>query len=563
MELIIKKIKILDLKNRKYGEYRFSNKITLITGENKAGKSSLIKTIIHSFGFEVKNWASEYDISKILSKISFSINKKDYLLIRYKDFYIFENNFLDSKNFRKKIIEILNIKIKLKLKKDNRNNVPYMSDLLMYNYLDQDNSWNGKLFYNNHKRFQMYNSNELTNILLYYLKIETNLKMELESKIKLLKEEREKILGKIEKIEYTKEILDIKEKNDYINFEDFKFEIEILEKEISNMSKEIQDLKLDIFRKKKKIQEIEENIDELSVIYNYFKRDNKKLVKLRCKTCDSSITSEIFLKIYNLKNDFSNIFEIYAKQIKEKQELEKKLNNEIKNLIKFEDKFENLKKLLQKQKNHVSLNEIIVKKGSIENLKKLEIHLNDLYKEKDKKEIKIEDLDKELKEEKKEIKKREKEYAIEYNEILDKLDLLFELNLKEYKNKFKIFSCIKETGSSKNLVYLIQYFIYFKLISKYSIIKFPFIMDTIIKEEIDSNNQKKISRLIEENFFNLDNQLIFGYTEKVNINLKKENYYKIKLKKENMICNKSFRKEEEELIESIMNKLSDRANRNK
>ena len=171
MEMKIKKIKIIELEKGKFGEYSFSEGVNIINGGNGSGKSSLIKSIMYCLGYEIKNWSTNFKVNGMIFELNITVNGKEYSLKRFREYFILNNKIMKLLEYREKILKCLNIKLKLSLSKANSEVIPYPTDILMYNYLDQDSSWDGKIFYNNHKNYSMYAKKELEKVLSYYLGI--------------------------------------------------------------------------------------------------------------------------------------------------------------------------------------------------------------------------------------------------------------------------------------------------------------------------------------------------------------------------------------------------------
>ena len=562
MEMKIKKIKIIEFEKGKFGEYFFSEGVNIINGGNGSGKSSLIKSIMYCLGYEIKNWSTNFKVNGMIFELNITVNGKEYSLKRFREYFILNNKIMKLLEYREKILKCLNIKLKLSLSKANSEVIPYPTDILMYNYLDQDSSWDGKIFYNNHKNYSMYTKKELEKILSYYLGISNDFINELILKESDLKRKSDSLKQNIEKLEYSQKILNYDEENKIsLDINDFEFEIKELEKKLKNIYNEENIIKYKIFDTTKKIQNIDLDIRELEVIYSELKGKNKKMEKFICKTCNSKINQEMFLKKYDIEKDMYSIFSIYELQIKEKEKLVKKLEKctqENENIKKELFKIENI---LKTKKENISLKEVIESKSKIEGIKKINEFLNKFKKENNLIQVEIKELSKKIRKEKDKMKILTAEYKNKFNILLDEINLLFEkIDLEQMKDKFLDFSKMPDTGAAKNLYYMSIYFVYWKLLDESSIIKIPFILDTIIKDEMDISNKKNISKLIEENVLTLENQIIFGYTEKANIVLKNRYNNVIDLASKERVCNKEITEIEEKVLEFVQKKIKELSN---
>ena len=562
MEMKIKKIKIIEFEKGKFGEYFFSEGVNIINGGNGSGKSSLIKSIMYCLGYEIKNWSTNFKVNGMIFELNITVNGKEYSLKRFREYFILNNKIMKLLEYREKILKCLNIKLKLSLSKANSEVIPYPTDILMYNYLDQDSSWDGKIFYNNHKNYSMYTKKELEKILSYYLGISNDFINELILKESDLKRKSDSLKQNIEKLEYSQKILNYDEENKIsLDINDFEFEIKELEKKLKNIYNEENIIKYKIFDTTKKIQDIDLDIRELEVIYSELKGKNKKMEKFICKTCNSKINQEMFLKKYDIEKDMYSIFSIYELQIKEKEKLVKKLEKctqENENIKKELFKIENI---LKTKKENISLKEVIESKSKIEGIKKINEFLNKFKKENNLIQVEIKELSKKIRKERDKMKILTAEYKNKFNTLLDEINLLFEkIDLEQMKDKFLDFSKMPDTGAAKNLYYMSIYFVYWKLLDESSIIKIPFILDTIIKDEMDISNKKNISKLIEENVLTLENQIIFGYTEKANIVLKNRYNNVIDLASKERVCDKEITEIEEKVLEFVQKKIKELSN---
>ena len=269
----------------------------------------------------------------------------------------------------------------------------------------------------------------------------------------------------------------------------------------------------------------------------------------------------MFLKKYDIEKDMYSIFSIYELQIKEKEKLVKKLEKctqENENIKKELFKIENI---LKTKKENISLKEVIESKSKIEGIKKINEFLNKFKKENNLIQVEIKELSKKIRKEKDKMKILTAEYKNKFNTLLDEINLLFEkIDLEQMKDKFLDFSKMPDTGAAKNLYYMSIYFVYWKLLDESSIIKIPFILDTIIKDEMDISNKKNISKLIEENVLTLENQIIFGYTEKANIVLKNRYNNVIDLASKERVCDKEITEIEEKVLEFVQKKIKELSN---
>ena len=354
MEIKLNKFKLIELSTEKYGEFIFSPQTTVITGKNSSGKSSLIKSITHTVGYVVKNWDPNFDKNKFLFCLDLSIDGRKIELVRYRNKFIFNNKVYEEKEYRMELYRCLNLSFELFVQGEVPI-IPTPTDLFMYNYIDQDTSWSGKLFYNNHDNPRRYvtksKENELNKIYKDYIGIknyEINIleieEREIKKKIELLKENKEKL-------EYTKKELNDKKENIVsININDFKYQIKQLEKRLSKIYVEENKIKYNIFSLSQKLRNIEVEILDLDRLYNDLKEKEKLTKNFVCQTCSSKLTHEMFLNKYQIGNEINSLFEIYSEMIEKKEKIEKKITKEKNNLDIVKKELEDLETVLLTKK---------------------------------------------------------------------------------------------------------------------------------------------------------------------------------------------------------------------
>lgn len=151
--LTIKKLIVISQSESRSLEVPFENGLNIILGENKTGKSSIIKSIFITLGCECKRVESDW--KKLISTylLFFEYGEKSYCIVRQgKKFQIFEKNrddyscIIETNAFHKysdSLMHILDIKMPCISKNGNQFNVtPPL--LFRFQYIDQDEGW-GKI----------------------------------------------------------------------------------------------------------------------------------------------------------------------------------------------------------------------------------------------------------------------------------------------------------------------------------------------------------------------------------------------------------------------------------
>ena len=562
MEIKIEKIKIIDRKEGKYGEYRFKSGINIINGNNKSGKSSLVKSIMYALGYEVIKWDPNYNIDDMIFILSLNADNKKIELIRYKNNYIINNILYSQSEYRVKLYKFLKLSYQLLTK--TASVIPYPTDLFMFHYIDQDTSWSNKLFLNNHYRLNMYTSknriHELNKVYENYIGIknyeinhmELNI-IELNKEIKILTDNRSKIEFTIKELKKEfKEFISI-------DLDDFKYEIKKLECKLKNIYIEQNKVKYNIFYLSQKVRDIEFEITDLKRIYENLKSKQSLTRNLICNTCNSHINTDMFLKKYQIENDITTIFDLYNEMIIKKKNNENKIEKEKEKIINLKNDFNEIKALLFTRKNNITLREAFESSTNIDNDRKLNELINKIDEDILNKNREVRRVKEGLKLYKDGNAKINDEVINSYNMKLDEINLLFtKLTLEKYKDKFMKFD-VNETGSTDNLTYTTLYYIYLYILSNSSNnIKLPFILDTIIKTQYDKESKLNLNRLVNEKILKLDNQIIYSYTEEEYLKIDKQlNFNEIKLSGSKRICYSLNGDIENEIMDLIIEKISE------
>lgn len=156
--LILRKLIVISNKERKSRELSFEEGLNIILGANKTGKSSLIKSIFHTFGCEVR---FEPEWKGLIDKFAlfFQYGERDLCILRqqslYKVFEIKEGTlvklFEDDKfhSYSEKLMNLLGISMVCSIKENKQVSItPPL--LFRFQYIDQDDGWNkiGESFIN-------------------------------------------------------------------------------------------------------------------------------------------------------------------------------------------------------------------------------------------------------------------------------------------------------------------------------------------------------------------------------------------------------------------------------
>ncbi len=146
--LILSELLILSDKERRALRVPFDPKLTVILGANSTGKSTIVKSIYHSFGAEPIRIHPRWKAAEPKTLVKFSIDDTPYQLIRDGAYFaIFSGNGEFLKSFNRiaeglgpYLAELFDFGLVL-ASRDGQPDVPPPAFLLLPFYMDQDASW--------------------------------------------------------------------------------------------------------------------------------------------------------------------------------------------------------------------------------------------------------------------------------------------------------------------------------------------------------------------------------------------------------------------------------------
>lgn len=542
----IKKFKIVEITKNKFGEFYFSDSVNIISANNKYGKSTFIKSLMFCLGFEIKEWAVNFDKNNFIFMVTFLLEDKEFEILRFRNNWIVNSEFYDKKQYRNFLNNIFKIKTKLNTRK-NVAVLPYPSDLFLFNYVDQDNSFHN-LFRGNQNK-DMYNNKEIYNLFKEYIGILdkeiSDLKFEKEDLTKEKKEKDEilKILDKmiLKYSEQTREIVSLK-------LDDYKEEIIRLEKESNDFFHKRNKLEHKKYEILNKLKELDFEQIQLEGIYDELERNN---AEVHCKFCNS-LLKQTFSERYQREMNKNSLILQYADLKNEIEKYNNELEKNSKEIEECEKKLLDIRTLFNETKKNLSFSEIINK--SIDSGIKKELLEERSKKEEEIKKVqeKIKDIGLKLKDKEKQNKEQEKNIINFYENKIQSMKKLFpRIDFSNLENHFMNFEN-KKTGSDKNITSVVIYYIYFSILTEFSKINFPIIWDTFIKEVLDKENSKGMENLVNNEILKLKTQIICSNVpdsekEVKILNIEKYNVIKITDK----LCSLDLKEKDQELLSYI------------
>jgi len=148
--MIFESLDIVDYKDKTAASFNFTKGTNLIVSNgNKKGKSSLLKSIYYTLGFDIRQFPSGWCIgSKIFQLKAKFEDGLTHTITRQGDVYKVDTDDtpLNSKQYSKWLQDTLNIDMKLSNTKTKKLQSAYSSAIILPFYIDQDDSWDGALY---------------------------------------------------------------------------------------------------------------------------------------------------------------------------------------------------------------------------------------------------------------------------------------------------------------------------------------------------------------------------------------------------------------------------------
>ena len=513
-QLIIRKISIVDYENEVANSFEFSERNNLIVSEqNGQGKSSLVKSIYYGLGCKLNSFPKNWEPQKYIIQLYVLINGESYIIKRHnkvisikgsEESLIF-NNFRDYSEW----LQIkLGMSLKLTSRDINEQRFAYIDALMSPFYVDQDKGWNGTLYRQTFDGVGQYSSSIFPkDVIDYFLGISNE---ELNNK-KIQKEDfnikRRLLLEKISQVEAVYN--SYQERNDIVDY--VPKDIEELEIEIDYYIRKTNEISLEIQRVTKKIEKTKLELDihrqdknELELLL----KDNSKHfenIKHECSYCHSILTREQSLTRLELEDNRLAINSFKELIVGKISQLETSLSEKQSTLYVLREKVHAYQRQIDEIneikdiKNYISQS-VLAELGTL-------IH-EELYK----KEI----LDNEIGQLEKDIKRLNSELVLcirslegDFERLKNSLSSLISSNGLANR-RFRDYKKINGSGTNLNKDLLAIYLIYMNLIASNSDFKFPFAIDSFVKNEIDTISQEKMFSAISSYFLTLETQTFFS-----------------------------------------------------
>lgn len=509
----INSLEIVDVKNKEANKFIFSDNVNLIVSrKNGGGKSSLIKSIYYSLGFDILNFPESWKIQNMYFTIELSIKDVSYKVIRQNNVFKIENcdKSLDAKQYSEWLQDKLGGKVYLPNKYTENLETAYATAFILPFYIDQDSSWNNSIY------------KGVSNTLGMYKNMP---KAVFESLLKLSNAEIIKLEN--EKIETTKKQNKLKIAVDTLSdtFKEYEnnnvvteINQELLNKEVqhylnimNDLSTKISNYKIKIIKKQSELDIQKQDLSELKELTK-LNHSSYQHIKLECSYCHSKYTDDISLRRFDLENNRLEIDMYKAQTEKKVHDIQKDIDNLFWNQDELNAQIKSVEDRIAKSKSltniHDYVNDLAKDKASKELINILEIQTSQLNVISDN----LIELKKELNQLKKSQKNRKDVLTNRFDSVKNDVKMtLTDVDLSE--RDFLQFQSMPGSGMRHNKKLLAYYLIYFRLLKEYSAFDIPFGMDSFIKNESEESTLKPMFEAVEKFFFDSEKQSFFSLVD--------------------------------------------------
>ena len=530
--MIINSIVIYDYIKNKINQFNFGSQANiLVSKSNKVGKSSLIKSIFYSLGYGVKIWPQDWDIQNMMFQIMITNNKRQHTVTRYKNlFYIDTSEVLNEKEYSKWLQDLLNIEIKLKVKKEKLLSDVYASEVLLPFYIDQDKSWNGYLYSKSSDSFARY-SNTVKSVFDFYFQISDEVLIDLELQKSVIETELSNTQKKIEAFTLlaSEHAPSLKADTVIINNESVTGLTEKYLEKINRLNNTVSPINNQIIEIESKINELSRDISELNKLKKAYGFRISE-IKYECIHCNSKLTVEQSLTRLKIRNNLQEIVNRINQKNIDRTKLEQQKDDILLNKHAIIDKILKNEEIVKETKSFNNIETYIEERVTQKvayNFMSIE---GELINEQYKKNNAIKKITKEIRKVKKLGNQKKVEIKMKYLELINE----YERYLKDVKLddiEFYNFKEVNGSGMDSNTKLLALYTLYSNLVDEFSNIKVPFAMDSFIKNESSSELKEKLFGFLAKYYLSTKGQSFFSIIKENVEYLGPNNYHFVDLEK--------------------------------
>ena len=525
-KFILTELLLVSPKEKTARRLKFDKKLTVIQGQNDTGKSSVIKSIYHTFGATPPNVHSTWEAIKVIALARFTLDGTSYAILRDGTSHtIFDENdkVLDTFNSVTKglgpyFANLFNFHLPLSTRDSETQATPAF--LFLPFYIDQDNSWTNN--WNSFANLSQF-ANWRNDVVNFHAGVRPSEYYITKSKLSSVQFDSNDLEAKRRT---TTDFLKRVEKK--LSFANFNIDIEAYKKEITGLLDDCNSIRSkqqklrrtisDLLNQRHLIlSQIELTKMTAEELGNDLKFANEKLGDaVECPTCGAGYDNS-FAERFAIAEDEDRCRELIRDLESELAATNEKLVEVEKKSTPLKEELDGLNRHLNKKRGQVRLKDLIENEGKREVRQLLEKDIDGLSVKIGKLEIEADGYRNEMK--RYDDRKKKKEIKEFYLSRMSKhLRTLKVLKLEE-KTYSKLNCKIKETGSDLPRGLLAYYFAFLQTVNKYSTCAFcPIVIDSPKQQDQDQGNYKKIINFLVDNQPE-DSQMIIGLVDTADIDL--------------------------------------------
>lgn len=518
--MLVKRILIIDHDSSEAGEYSFSaGPNLLVSADNSQGKSSLLKALYYALGLDIKPFPKDWRPPKMTIKIDLynEVTQEDVYVVRKGDlFYTSDSKgSISIQEYTGWLSRQLGVDLKLTNKQTKiTKSVSYPSALIAPFYVDQDNSWSGRLF-SSYGEMGMYTEMP-QRIIEYILRISDDDELKLKEQLSKLRMRKNTASSKRSNVNEV--YMDYLEDEPAGSTGQVSSMLNAAESNQKSLNQFIQlmDKANELYIKQRAARiKLQREYDQKLKTYEEYKSIKRMLdgdyeaIKSVCKNCKSELAPE---QIQTRMDISTNLFELSYLISTTKLELEehrKKLESAVQAESEYGAEYKKLSDQVESNQSLRSIAEYIEeesKKKTHEEFASIIQKLDGAIGELD---SSIKELSREHRELQQTSTKHIGEVSHSYLEYVNDLSTIMKgsnVNDVEFKN----FAIPQSSGVHSNQRYLGSYLAYMKLISQYGRYSLPFCIDSFIKNETAANKSDVMFEATEKYLLSLEQQTIFS-----------------------------------------------------
>lgn len=497
-KLVVNGLYLFSIKEKRAKYVSFSDGINIISSSKdngtKRGKSVIMKSIYHTLGADCI-FEDKWNINDKVSILDFSVDKKDYYVLRYQRlFKIYRKDnlcLLFRTNSRTELAEFFGELFKFKVMLPNKISGEIEVTPPAYNYIlnfiDQDGMDGSKFL--SFASLQQY-SDYKDKVLYYHFGVYNEEYYFLVKSIELIESNMKEVRRKIELNQnMVKRInVDIKDVDYSISLQALEEELKLNKAEYARYVSGLSKCKKQLIKYRNAKEDVLSSIEEILTYSKEIEDDVKSIIKHKCPYCQSEIEDNLDMRIYNY-NSLEDALFLKVGLEEELAEIEHKIEAEEK---KYQEQLEQINSYEKKLTTYnEEISDVLKYKGYMEMRDSLIKELGELVSTEN-------TYGDELKKEKKKRKKYDdskKQVNQRYYELMTKDKQRFGLKEISDKKLMDIKLNISAGGSNKPITTVIWYMNLLKIKKEFNpnAILFPIVFDS--PNNVETDNEKRIGLL--------------------------------------------------------------------